>query len=54
MLKGEERRLFSLILERQALEENGKWFIDEDGPIFDMELVMDALDKGKRVSLRSH
>tara|TARA_R110002012_G_scaffold318539_1_gene537148 strand:- start:6000 stop:6164 length:165 start_codon:yes stop_codon:yes gene_type:complete len=52
MLKGEERRLFAQILEKQALDDNGKWFIDEDGPIFDMELIIDALEKGLIVSLR--
>jgi hypothetical protein len=52
MLRGEERILFAHILEKQALEEKGKWFIDGDGPIFDMDLVIQGMEKGLKVYIR--
>ena len=47
MLRGEERILFAHIL-----EEKGKWFIDGDGPIFDMDLVIQGMEKGLKVYIR--
>lgn len=52
MLNPSEKRLFSMILESEAKQFGGEWFIDNEGPVLDMERVLDALFEGKNVQMR--
>ena len=52
MLNPSEKRLFSMILESEAKQVGGEWFIDNEGPVSDMEKVLDALFEGKNVQMR--
>ena len=52
LLNPEERRLFSLILESEAKRIGGEWFIEGEGPIYDLEQVLDAMFEGKLIQLK--
>jgi hypothetical protein len=52
MLNPEERRLFSQILEYEAKRIGGKWFIDGDGTVSDLEEVIDAMFEGRLIQLK--
>ena len=46
-----EKEEFAKVLMVQAAQENGRWFIEEEGPILDMMRVVEALVEGKHVAL---
>lgn len=52
LLSPEEKRLFSAVLESEAKRIGGEWFIDGDGPVQDLEKVVNAMLEGKMVHLR--
>ena len=52
LLNPEERRLFSAVLDSEAKRIGGEWYIDGDGPVQDLDKVVDALFDGKMVHLR--
>ena len=52
VLSKEEMKEFAQVLELQACQENGEWFIEEEGPIFDTMKVVEALCEGKRIYLK--
>jgi len=47
-----EKEEFAKVLEVQAATENAKWYIDGEGPIYDMMKVVNALFEGKHIHLQ--
>ncbi len=47
-----EKEQFAKVLEVQALSENAKWYIDGEGPIYDMMEIVNALFEGKHIHLQ--